>query len=132
MTSFKLILLPFYFCMEMCYFLIPVTFILLLILTIIQFCRKDFQRFNRLFQILVATNILGHLNGRLDAITSNKLDFININFLEYYLLIFIFMFTLWGLNIIYKKNDTRYYLFFTIPIILYMFGYFLWVIHVGI
>ena len=48
------------------------------------------------------------------------------------ILFVIFLGVMLGADYIYKKKDTRYYLIFTIPLVVYMLGYMVWIVKVGI
>jgi len=128
----RIVILPFYLGLEVCYFLIPITFVLLVGLTITQLVRKDYTSCNGLFELLVFMNYLGHLNGHLDYVLRDYTNFLSIDFFHIDILFVIFLGVMLGADYIYKKKDTRYYLIFTIPLVVYMLGYMVWIVKVGI
>ncbi|MBQ8168985.1 hypothetical protein IJZ97_06185 [bacterium] len=130
----KSILSPLYLTLELSYLMLPVSFVVLLFLTVIQLIRKDTTGLNRLYEILILIITIGHFSGRLESILGlgENFNFLGIDLLQLDIWFVCIVAILYFADKIYRKNNTRYYLFLTIPITIYALGYLLWSLEVGI
>ena len=128
----KSIFSPVFVISDICYFIMPVTFLVLIILTITDLIRKNHTSLNRLFAALILTTTLGYVDGELTNLIWSYMNFFQIDFISIGLYIILFLVSVVAVYRIYNKNNTRLYHIITLVMILYCLFYVWKVINFGI
>jgi len=109
--------MPIFLIFDLSYFLIPLSVLTLIFISIHQFIIKDYTKYNAAFQISIVTLILGILSGAYEYLMSNK-NILNYNYLT--ILVYataFFIITMLTIRIS-KMGNTKYYLYIAIPLIM--------------
>ena len=109
--------MPIFLIFDLSYFLIPLSVLTLIFISIHQFIIKDYTKYNAAFQISIVTLILGILSGAYEYLMSNK-NILNYNYLT--ILVYataFFIITMLTIRIS-NMGNTKYYLYIAIPLIM--------------
>jgi len=118
--------LPFLLTVGICFMLVPVTFLALMYFSVIQFVKKDFTRYNKVFKYLIFMTSIGYVGMLFCNIVFGGyfIDDLPLMKIPFTVLCIIFVLVL----LAEKKQNTKYYLLITVPMLLFAllgveFGY---------
>ena len=123
-----LILLPLNFLFDLCFWILPLSFLILTILTVYQFIIKNYQIFDKIFITGFLIYSIGMLNLKLETLTLKTNYLLPEDFIKIYAFVATIIIIGILLSYISCKKDTRYY----IPLVIIMYIYTIWYCFKGI
>ena len=133
LTALKLISLPAYISAvtfipsiivsDFCFYLLPLSIPLLFIISIYTLIKRDYQKFNFLYAVLLIMISLGIASGIFEAIYENSYYAYQTGEYYSYWLVFVEIIVLASILCIAKKKDTRIYLCTYVPGLIMYFTY---------
>lgn len=112
------IMFPISVCVDICYIALPITILAMIILSIYSHIKKDFVKFNHLYQFLAFMLVIGFMDICLESAIKTRFSFYEF---DYSLgIIYLIAFLVFVLNIIFitRKKDTRLFSYLILPIFL--------------
>lgn len=117
--------LPVFFLFELCFYIMPISLVVLAVLSIWQFIIKDYKKFNSIFEYLIICSALGIVNAKTESIMAATTYLLPEDLTKIYVYIFALIVTGIGSVYIASKKDSRLYLPFVIFMIGYLISYYL-------
>lgn len=116
-----LLILPFIFVADICYLILPITIPVFLGLSTYTLIKKNYEKFNTLYEVLSVVIVTGIVNAEIDWTLSIRNYVMQTNSLRVYWLAYFAVALICGCMYIAKKKDTRLYLWvYSTMIIFYL------------
>ena len=128
----KALISPIYILGEACFFLMPVTFLFLIILSVIQHIRKDNVSLNWLFAVLSLITLYGYVYDAYWYLWINRFPFLKIDLVSLGIITSLLWLGIVAVYRIFKNGNTHYYLYVALSMIIFCILYLLKVVYIGI
>lgn len=118
-----IMILPLLILADICFLILPLTVPILLGLSVYTLITKNYEKFNNLYLALLIMVYTGLFNWQIDNILNLKTYVIMTSGLRLYFLSFLWVLFVYGMLYISKRKDTRLYLWFYVPIVVFFLIY---------
>lgn len=118
-----LFILPILFVADICYLILPITIPVLLGLSGYTLAKKNYEKFNTIYEVLIVMVITGIINAEIDWVLSIKNYVMHTSCLRLYWLAYFALAMICSCMYVAKKKDSRLYLLIYVAMIIFYLLY---------